>query len=364
MIRILQIIDHMGSGGIQAFIMNVYRNIDRNQIQFDFLLHHRYDHAYYKEVEQLGGHIYYVPPRSEGILKNRKALNNFFDSHPEYQIVHMHESSLSYITPLQVASEYGVRKRIIHSHNSNIAGNQLHRALHWWHKKSVHKVATHYLACGELAAKWMYGGSKVEDNAKVVYNGIDIKSYEFNTSMRKSVRDEFGIPDNAIVIGHVGRFDDVKNHHYLVDILAAMKEIHDKSYLMLIGNGPRFEGTKHYAKELNVENNVLFLGIRGDVSRLLQGVDVFVLPSFYEGFPVVAVEAQSAGLPVLMSDTISDEVIIKENVEQMSIQLPAEKWAKRIVELSSQRITDNDILYKNGFDVSSTVKFLSDLYLS
>lgn len=364
MIRILQIIDHMGSGGIQAFIMNVYRNIDRNQIQFDFLLHHQYDHAYYKEIERLGGHIHYVPPRSEGILKNRKTLNNFFDSHPEYQIVHMHESSLSYITPLQVASEYGVRKRIIHSHNSNIAGNQLHRALHWWHKKSVHKVATHYLACGELAAKWMYGGSKVEDNAKVVYNGIDIKSYEFNTSMRKSVRDEFGIPDNAIVIGHVGRFDDVKNHHYLVDILAAMTEIHDKSYLMLIGNGPRFEGTKHYAKELNVENNVLFLGIRGDVSRLLQGVDVFVLPSFYEGFPVVAIEAQSSGLPVLMSDTISDEVIIKENVEQMSIQLPAEKWAKRIVELTSQRITDNDILYKNGFDVSSTVKFLSDLYLS
>ena len=362
MIRVLQIIDHMESGGIQAFVMNVYRHINREEIQFDFLLHHQGKHSYYHEIEELGGRIYYVEPRSKGLLVNRRSLKDFFSTHPEYKVIHMHESSLSYLVPLEVAAKFKVPIRIFHSHSSSILGSKLHHFLHWWHKREIGRVANRYLACGELALKWMYGNTSIENRAQIVYNGICLSDYQFDNVVRSEVRKELGI-ENELVIVHTGRFDKVKNHYFLIDIAKALSMTGVKYKLLLIGNGSMFDNVKIYAKEKEVDNSVYFLGVRNDVNRLLSAADIFVLPSFYEGFPVVAIEAMAAGLPVIMSDTISSEVAIKDNVVLKSLSAGAEIWASDILELADKRIVNNSVLYDRGFDIANTVEKLRKIYL-
>lgn len=362
MIRVLQVVDHMSMGGIQTFIMNVYRHIDRSQIQFDFLLHHQYDQPYYHEITELGGKLYYIVSRREGVKRNKKELETFFKKHTEYDIVHMHASSLSYLTPLKIAKKYGVKKRIIHSHSSNIAGGFIHKILHWWYKRYIYIIATDYLACGELSSKWMYGGSKVEGKTLIVYNGIDIQSFSIDAKLRMKIRKEIGITDDEIVMGHIGRFNPVKNHHFIIEIFKELLLIFPTSRLLLIGEGPLEKEVEEKVVNCGVSNRVSFLGLRTDISSLLQAIDVFVLPSFYEGFPIVAIEAQAAGVPVVMSDTISKEVVINDNVKQMSIQLSAKEWAQEILNISYNHLSDNHILYEKGFDISCTVNVLSSLY--
>lgn len=362
MTRVLQIIDHMETGGIQAFVMNVYRHINRKEIQFDFLLHHRGDHNYYHEIESLGGRIYYVEPRSKGLSVNRHSLEDFFSGHPEYKVVHMHESSLSYLVPLEVAAKFKVPIRIFHSHNSSISGSKLHYFLHWWHKREIGRVANRYLACGDLALKWMYSKTPVENNAQIIYNGISLSDYQFDNAVRSDVRKELGIKDELVVV-HTGRFDMVKNHHFLIDIAKSLSDRAAAYKLVLIGNGSLFDNVKTYAHERGVEGDIFFLGVRSDVNRLLSAADVFVLPSFYEGFPVVAIEAMAAGLPVLMSDTISSEVAIKDNMTMKSLRDGADSWANEILGCRDKRIVNNSVLYERGFDIMNTVEKLRKIYL-
>lgn len=365
MVRVLQVVDHMSSGGIQAFIMNVYRNIDREVVQFDFLLHHKYDEKYCAEIKSLGGVIYYVTPREEGIKKNIKALKQFFDNHKEYQIVHMHESSLSYITPLRVARDCGVRIRCIHSHSSNISSGPksiIHRIFHWWNKKFIYKIATDYIACGDLAAKWMFGGSKAESKCTLIYNGISVKSYEFNENERIRVRKQLGLSEGTLVLGHVGRFNPVKNHRFLLGVTKEILNSVPDTKLILVGDGPTLDDIKEWALEIGIADSVLFLGVRSDVNSLLQVMDVFLLPSFYEGYPVSAIEAQASGLPIIMSDSITKEAIIKDNVLQKSIQETPSEWAAEIMALDKVRQTDNSIMIEKGLDISSTISKLMNVY--
>jgi len=362
MIRILQIIDHMSSGGIQAFVMNVYRHINKEEIQFDFLLHHRYDHSYYQEIERMGGKIFYVEPRNKGLHVNRNSLEDFFTTHPEYHVVHMHESSLSYLVPLEVAAKHHVRKKIFHSHSSSLLGSRIHKLLHIWHKREIGKVADYYLACGKLASTWMYGGTSIETKAQIVYNGINIADYTMNPDIRMGIRKKLGIGDE-LVMAHTGRFDKVKNHKYLIDIAKQLAAENVDFKLMLIGGGEMFEDIKSYAKALGTEEKILFMGVRSDVNKLLQAADVFVLPSLYEGFPVVAIEAMASGLPVILSDTISDEVAIKSNVIMKSLADGPISWAKEILMQKGNRIDDNRVLYDKGFDIKKTVEKLSRIYL-
>ena len=360
--RVLQIVDSMGYGGIQSFIMNVYRLIDREEIQFDFLLHHKPSNSYDDEILKMGGKIFYLPSRSEGVLKNRKALNEFFKNHKEYNVVHEHESSLSYIEPLVIAKNHGVQVRIMHSHNTKMTQNIMHNMLHNLHSINIDKVATNYLACGELAGQWMYGKSKVKDKFYVLYNGISLKDYAYDAELRKSMRKELGI-HNEIVIGHAGRFTKVKNQKFLLEIFKEFHNKYENSFLVLAGDGDLFEKMQEYAKELNISEYVKFLGMRNDIKRVIQAMDVMVLPSLHEGFPVIAIEAQANGLPVYLSDTITTEAVIKENVHIVKLDLTAKEWAQNISS-DLRRIPDNHILYNKGFDVNDVIKKLTNLYIN
>lgn len=354
----------MGLGGIQAFIMNVYRHINRDKIQFDFLLHHKNVVSYDDEIEKLGGKIYYLPSRRDGILKNRKALNEFFRMHPEYQIVHMHQSSLSYIEPLIAAKNNGIKIRIIHSHSSSAPGSPIHKIIHSINRKRIAKIATHYFSCGKLASEWMYKGSGIEDKVEIVANGIDLKEYTFDESVRTKVRRELGINDSQLVIGHIGRFNSVKNHVFLIESFKILHDHKPFSKLVLAGTGPLLDDMKKLAQSLAISDAVVFLGFRSDVANLLSAMDIFVLPSLYEGFPVSAVEAQASGLPLIMSSSISKEVIVKDNVIQLALESGTEVWAEAIESIGLCRLNNNEILFDNGFDISNTVKFLTDTYCS
>lgn len=360
--RILQIVDSMGLGGIQSFIMNVYRVIDKEKIQFDFLLHNKPENSYDDEILKMGGRIYYLPARSEGIKKNKCALDDFFRKHKEYEVVHEHESSLSYIEPLVAAKKNGVPVRIMHSHNTKISGSVMHIVLHNMHSHIIHKVATHYLACGELAGKWMYGKSKVKDKFCIVYNGINLKDYEYDDQVRNIMRAELGIK-NEVVVGHAGRFMKVKNHKFLLDIFKVFHDNYRESILILAGDGDLLENIKEYAKKIGISECVKFLGMRRDINRVIQAMDVMVMPSLYEGFPVIAIEAQANGLPVYLSDTITKEAVIKDNVHMIELKATAEEW-ERSIRNDLRRIPDNQILYNKGFDINDIAKKLINLYIN
>ena len=296
MIRVLHVIASMNIGGAETFIMNVYRNIDRSKVQFDFLLHTDKNCAYNSEIISLGGKIFSIPSRNQGVLKNHYALNRFFKRNPKYRIVHQHLSSLSYIEPLKIASRYGVPIRILHSHSTREGGSILHKYIHNVNKLSVKKYATHYFACSDLAAKWIIG--KKQYNAKeftIINNGIETENFIYNTNIRKSMRDKLGIGDK-FVVGHIGNFVYPKNHVFLIDIFKVIHQKDIKSILILVGDGKLRNEIEEKIINEGLKDSVILTGVRKDIPNLLQAMDVFIMPSFYEGLPVTLVEAQAAGL--------------------------------------------------------------------
>lgn len=360
--RILQITDSMGMGGIQAFIMNVYRNIDREKYQFDFLLHQKMENGYDDEILKMGGNIYYIPSRHEGIIKNRKALEKFFSKHPEYTVVHQHESSLTYIEPLVIAKKYNVPVRIMHSHSTRASGSKIHTLLHKINIHRIKNVATNYFACGELAGKWMYNGSGVEKKVIIVNNGIDIKKYSFDETIRKKLRIELGL-DKKFVIGNVGRFSEVKNHTFLIDVFNEFVKLYPDSELVLVGDGDLQQDMKNKVKKLSLSDKVQFLGIRRDVHTILMSFDYVVIPSLYEGFPVTAIEAQAIGVPCLISDSVTKDVVINNNVKMLSLRESADVWADQIYKNKKvQRNSNKEGLIKKGFDIATTTDYLLEIY--
>lgn len=358
--RILHIVDSMGMGGIQAFIMNLYRSIDRTIYQFDFLLHHKLEDSYDDEILKLGGRIYYLPARSDGILKNRKELDKFFKNHKEYSVVHQHESSLTYIEPLIAAKKNGVKVRIIHAHSTRASGSRIHSVLHNLNKQRIKHIATDYFACGELAGHWMYDGTGIEKKILVINNGIDTAKFLFNKSVRDEYRKKYNL-ERAFVIGHVGRFSEVKNHKFLIDVFYKYLKRNVDAKLVLIGNGELLDAMKHKVAELNIEDSVLFLGVQRNIADYEQMFDYMIIPSLYEGFPVTAIEAQASGLPCLMSDSITKDALINSNVKMLNLSQDVSEWADAI-NIAEKRVVDNSRLIQQGFDINDTVKRVIKIY--
>ena len=360
--RILQVVDSMGMGGIQAFIMNVYRMIDKSKYQFDFLLHHKYSDSYDDEIRKMGGNIYYLPARSDGVLKNRRALDEFFKTHLNYTVVHQHESSLTYIEPLIYARKYGIPTRIIHSHSTRASGNPIHIVFHQLNKKKIENVATNYFACGNLAAEWMFGETSVIGKVEIINNGIDVEKFSFNKTHRDEVKKEFNL-EGKFVIGNIGRFSSVKNQLFLIDIFSEYRKLNPNSQLLLIGDGDMRNDIIKRIEALNLEDDVKLLGVRKDVYRIIQGIDFMIIPSLYEGFPVSVIEAQAAGIPCIISNTITRDAIIKNNVKQLKLTETAKTWAENI-HSDEVNETSNQVWYENGFDIESTIKKLLLVYKS
>ena len=299
-VRVLHVVTYMGRGGLETMIMNYYRKIDREKVQFDFLVHRQERWDYDGEIEALGGKIYRLPKLNPLSMEYRRQLINFFENHKEYKIVHSHIDCMSAI-PLRIAKKTGVPVRIAHAHNSS----QDHDAkylLKLIYKAAIPKYSTKLMACGEIAGEWMFNGAEF----RVIKNAIDAKRYRFCLETRTKMRRSLGIQDNEFVVGHVGRFMTPKNHQFLVDIFDKIAKI-TPAKLLLVGDGELCSNIKEKVSKLGYKDKVIFTGVRSDVADLMQAMDVFVFPSLYEGLPLTIIEAQAAGVEQRLKDLVNQD---------------------------------------------------------
>lgn len=356
MLKVLHVVTHMNRGGLETMIMNYYRKIDKTRIQFDFLVHREYRGDYDDEIEFLGGTIYRLSRLNPFSRVYRKELADFFDKHSEYQIVHVHQDCLSSII-LKEANKHGVPVRVAHSHSSNQDKN-LKYLIKLFYRLFIPKYATNLLACGYEAGNWMFRGA----NFQVLNNAIDAQTYSFCLEKREKIRKEFGIEKNSMVIGHVGRFSPVKNHDYLIDVFNMICKKKD-AILLLVGDGELRSQMEQKVKQLNLKNRVIFTGIRSDVTDLLQAMDVFVFPSYYEGLPVTLIEAQASGLPCIISDKIPEECKITNLIKQISLDESVDIWADEIINaVQIERLDTFEEIKNSGFDICQNTKKLEEFY--
>ncbi|MGN0315080.1 MAG: glycosyltransferase family 1 protein [Fusicatenibacter sp.] len=359
MIRVLHIVTYMGRGGLETMLMNYYRHIDRSKVQFDFLVHRDFEADYDQEILSMGGKIYHVSrlvPWSRGY---REELKRFFRAHPEYRIVHVHQDCLSSVA-LQCAEECGVPVRIVHSHNSNQDKN-IKYLIKQHYMKQIPQFATDFFACGIDAGDWMFAGHPYQ----ILHNAIDLTTYVYSSEQANAVRKKLCVEQN-FVLGHVGRFDDQKNHAFLLDIFSEFLKIVPNAKLLLVGDGEGKIRIKEKAKALGLEDKVIFTGVRSDVSDLLQAMDVFVFPSLYEGVPVTMIEAQASGLPCVISDGVPDECVITSGlVTMMKLSDSSCDWAKHIKErLRVKRENHLIEIQAAGYDIITAARTLENFYLA
>lgn len=361
-IRILQVVPNMHAAGLETLIMNLYRNIDRTKIQFDFLVHYTERCFYDDEIEALGGHIYRLSLREDGnLVKYIKDLKKFFSKH-QYMIVHGHMASTACFY-LKYAKKYNVPIRILHSHNTSTERNLKGKI-----KKQMLKISTlyanEYFACGNDAGKFLYGNNKFE----IIHNAIDLNKFKYDDKTRNSARKKYNLHDD-FVIGHIGRFNSQKNHKFIIEIFEKYHNLHLKSKLVLIGEGELEKEIKQIVKDKGLEQCVLFLGVLKDTNSIYNMLDAFVLPSLFEGLPVVGVEAQAAGCNIIMSDKITKEVKVTNYVKYLPIDTSdsIDKWVTELENISmNKEKKKNDVymqLTKAGFNASEEAKRLQKIYL-
>ena len=280
-IVVAHIMGKWNGGGVESVVMNYYKNIDRNRIQFHFLCDEDSTDIPYEEIEKLGGKVIVIPPYQK-LFKYQKELYRIFKEN-NYKIIHSHINALS-VFPLKIAKKAGVPIRIAHSHSTSNKKEWKKNILKMILRPFSKLYANNYFACTEYAGKWLFGKKVVErKELNVINNAIDLKKFEFNENTREDLRKELGIKEDVLVIGHVGRFMKQKNHEFLIDVFEKAIKQDDNIYLILVGQGPLEDKIKEMAKEKGIEYKILFLGQRNDVNKLYQAMDIFVLPSLYEG---------------------------------------------------------------------------------
>lgn len=357
-IRILQIVTYMGRGGLETLLMNCFRQIDREKVQFDFLVHRPFRADYDDEIEALGGRIYRLPRLDPFSASYRKALRDFFTQHKEYRVVHCHLDCMSAI-PLQIAKQCGVPVRIAHSHNSNQDKNWK-LPLKLYFMKKIPKSATHFFACSTAAGDFMFPHQSVT----LINNGIETEKFSYDPQVREQMRQTLSL-ENALTICHVGRLMPQKNHSFLLDVFQALHEKVPNSKLLLVGDGPLEATLRQKVQALGLQDAVCFLGVRSDVERILQAADIFLFPSFFEGLPLTVVEAQAAGLPCILSDRVPQACKMTSLVQFLPLSSGAQAWADTILKLNTaNRASHRDEITAAGYDIRTTAQHLQAFYLS
>lgn len=359
MIRILQMIGSLNVGGSQTMIMNIYRNIDRTKMQFDFVLDHPKETYFAEEAKALGAKIYTMPGfNGANAAEVKRDWNNFFYMHPEYRVLHSHVRSYASLY-LPVAKKHGV-KTIIHSHstsNGTGAAAMAKNALQY----PLKKQADILMACSTEAGLWLYGEKAMKSDKYVFLpNAVDLERFSFKEESRSQLRKKLGLEDR-FVVGHVGRFMADKNHGFLIEAFAKLKASRPDASLLLVGDGELQRQVAMKAVELGVAEDVILTGNRNDVPELLCAMDVFAFPSIREGLPVTLIEAQATGLPCLVSENVTTDVAISPLVKRLPID-SAELWAKEMLNAGGRQNVSEHII-KAGFDVKDSARKLSELYI-
>lgn len=362
-IRVLNLFTIMNRGGAETMVMNYYRKLDKSKVQFDFMVHRPERGAYDDEIESLGGKIYRMPAiRPWTAMQYRKVVRKFYEDHPEYKIIHSHMSELGYYDFLE-AEKAGIPVRICHAHNRPY-GIDIKSPVRWYYKTLMIPHISHMFMCGEESGEWLFG-KKNKSRFIQLNNAIDAKDYSYNEVKRAEVRKCFGLKEE-LVVGHVGRFNLQKNHPFIIDVFNEVHKKEPDSVLLLVGDdsGKVAEDIHKRVGELNLAGAVRFLGVRTDVADLMQAMDVFLFPSLFEGFGIVALEAQAAGLPAVVSKRIPPECMITDCISSLELDFSAEIWANRLIEaVKNERKNRFLEIKKAGFDIVENAKFLQDFYI-
>ena len=358
-IRILIVNGKMICGGIEAFVMNIYRHIDRTKIQFDFLVHYKEEYFYDKEIEELGGRIYRLSFRNDNnIFKYKRDLNNFFTNN-HYDIVWGHMEALGGFY-FKYAKKNKVKVTIAHSHITN-AEKGLKGLVKKYLKNKTKKYTDYNLACSTEAGKYLYKN-------KFFYlcpNAIDVRKFQYNQKVRNEYRNKYNI-NEELIVGCVGRFAPQKNHLFIVEIFNNLLKFDKNAKLILCGSGELEDKIKKYIDLNHLNNNVIFMGNVSNMHEYYQMFDCLLMPSLYEGLPVSGIEAQTSGLCCFFADTITREVaIVKENCEFYSLDVSPEIWAQNILK-KMQNFQRKDCLQavkENGYDIQSLADSLKNWFI-
>lgn len=360
MIRVLHCVSNMDRAGIETILMNYYRNIDRTKVQFDFLCNKQKPGAYDEEIKKLGGRIFITPGLNPvKYLSYYKYMKKLFSEHSEYRTIEAHNGALGEYA-LFAAKHSGIPNRIFHAHGASIA-KDIKLPLKLFCKKMLKKSTTHNFACGTAAAECYFGKGA---DFTLIPNAIEEEKFIFNNEARKKLRKKYSL-ENMQVIGHIGRFMVQKNHAFLLEIFAEICKKMPCTRLVLLGEGELMASARKKAVALGIEDKVMFMGNLPNANEWYSAFDVFVLPSFWEGLPVVGIEAQAADLPCVFSDTITKETVFTDNAEFLSLQSSAEVWAEHIIDrLQNKDRKDKSIAVKNGgYSIKTASKKLTELYL-
>lgn len=357
-------------GGVESFLMNNYRNINSHKIHFDFLCNTINKIAFEDEILKNNSRIFNIYPRRKNPFRFRKELNDFFRKHAnEYSCAWINLNTLVNIDYLKVAKKYGIKRIIVHSHNSRNMDTgfkgYITQKLHNLHKRQLQKYATDYWACSSFAAKWFYTNDLLK-KVKIIKNAIDVNNFSFNEKKRQSLRQKLHL-ENNLVIGNVGRLHFQKNQMFILDVLSYLVKLNPKVKLVLVGQGADKEKLENRVNELNLQKYIIFAGVQDDIQEWLSTFDLFIFPSLFEGLGIAGLEAEANGLPIYASDkVIPQELKINSNFKFLDLGKGPQFWAHQIEKSNFERENQETIernFQNSGYSIESSVQKLEKYFL-
>ena len=361
MVKVLHFLGTLNMGGAETMIMNIYRTIDRQQVTFDFVVQGKETGYYEGEATTFGAKIYHVPKRSKSIFGYLKAIYSVIKTN-KYSIVHFHTQNAFFtVLDMVCARLAGTNKIIVHSHNTNDWRGKYARTLHMLFRPFIFCMADKRLACGNAAANWLYG---TEKNVEIIPLPVRTQKFVYTSEKQNELKVYENLLKNQVFV-HVGRFWSQKNHIFLIEIFEAIHKIDKTAVLILIGEGELKSSIEKLVNEKGLLNSVIFYGNIPNVWDKLIMADAFILPSLYEGFPTVVLEAQAAGLPCYISDSVTSLICETDLVKMISLEESPETWAKIIVcsKKKKQREKYNEMI-KQKYDVEIVTDKLTQIYFN
>lgn len=351
----------LNCGGEENFVMNLYRCLDMGKLQVDFLTSDTNEIQFFeKEIVERGGNIYKVPGKIKHPVTTLRTIYQIV-KHEKYNVVHRHSDNSLMALDLCAAAIAGAKVRIAHSHSSDILSIKM-KILHYLFRPLLNFVSTTKYACGVEAGKWLFGNNTF----KIVNNGILIEQFAYDYQMRIRMRERLHVDENMILLGHVGRFETVKNHRFLIDILENMAQKYTEDFgLVLVGEGQLKKEIQQIVNEKELKDRVFFINGCSNVNEWLQAMDIFVFPSLYEGLPLSLIEAQASGTRCLVSSSVTSQVKVTSLVEFLSLDEGVERWGERIYEMSFEREKMQnaaEMVSESGYDIKQIATEFEKIY--
>lgn len=360
--RILILMNTIDAGGAETFIMKVFRSINREKIVFDFLINKKGSNFYLDEIVMLGGRVYYGFSKSKNPIKSACFIYKVVKQ-GNYKVVFCISVHPIGFIDLLISKIAGARSLLIRSTNSQ-AGGITSNILACMSRPCVRYLANAMYAPSKEAGVWLFGYNAVRSGkVRIIKNGLDVSRFIFNRTLRNSVRETWDVPEDCLVIGHIGRFNIQKNHTRLLDVFKSVNSINSNSVLVLVGDGEFRKQIEEYANKIGIFSKTIFLGIRNDIPELLFAFDAMVFPSFYEGMPNTIIEAQAADLPCVISDSISRDVKLTSNIQFLPLYETDYVWATTtIASVKKMRIDNSTVIESKGYSINSTTNILAEQF--